>query len=133
MSAKGSISAVEALAELEQLPVGNCTRTAQRYKGAQLVANETKIAAIRISTNGWEASVLHGLQVTSMRLYGLHYDDIAAAQPAQGTFQKTRRSACKAFAQDLHAQCRLGGMLVTAYMDPSPLHEPQSFAYCIGL
>lgn len=83
MSAKGSISAVEASAEHEQLPVGNCTRTAQRYKGTQLVANETKIAAIRISTNGWEASVLHGLQVISMHSCRLHHYGVAIAQRGQ--------------------------------------------------
>ena len=62
MSAKVSLDALEALAEHEPLPLANCTRTAPRFKGNQFVLNETKVAAIR-SANGWEASVLHGLQV----------------------------------------------------------------------
>ena len=63
MSAKVSLDALEALAEHEPLPLANCTRTARRFKGNQFVLNETKVAAIRISANGWEASILHGLQV----------------------------------------------------------------------
>ncbi len=63
ISAKVSLDALEALAEHEPLPLANCTRTARRFKGNQFVLNETKVAAIRISANGWEASILHGLQV----------------------------------------------------------------------
>lgn len=63
MSAVSSSRAVAAAAEHEQWPWGNCTKTAQRCKGAQFVANETKIAAVRISANGWDASILNGLQV----------------------------------------------------------------------
>lgn len=63
VSAKVSLDALEALAEHELLPLANCTRTARRFKGNQFVLNETKVAAIRISANGWEASILHGLQV----------------------------------------------------------------------
>jgi len=63
MSAKVSLDALEALAEHEPLPLANCTRTARRFKGNQFVLNDTKVAAIRISANGWEASILHGLQV----------------------------------------------------------------------
>jgi len=64
LSAKVSLDAVEALAEHEPLPLANCSRTAHRFRGNQFVKNETRVAAIRISTNGWEASVLHGLQVS---------------------------------------------------------------------
>ena len=60
--------AVEAAAEHEQRPLAECTRTAQRCKGDHFVANETKIAAVRISANGWDASILHGLQVNPAHL-----------------------------------------------------------------
>ena len=63
LSAKVSLDAVEALTEHEPLPLANCTRTARRFRGNQFVMNETKVAAIRISANGWEAGILHGLQV----------------------------------------------------------------------
>lgn len=65
LSADASSLAVEAGAEHEQRPLAECTRTAQRCKGDYFVANETKIAAVRISANGWDASILHGLQVNS--------------------------------------------------------------------
>lgn len=63
LSADGSNMAVEVAVEHEQGPLAECTRTAQRCKGDHFVANETKIAAVRISANGWDASILHGLQV----------------------------------------------------------------------
>ena len=65
LSADGSSMDAEAAAEPEQRPLTECTRTAQRCKGDHFVANETKIAAVRISANGWDASILHGLQVNS--------------------------------------------------------------------
>ena len=51
-------------AEHEPLLLANCTRAAQRFRADQFVVNETKVAAVRISTNGWEASILNGLEVS---------------------------------------------------------------------
>ena len=63
VSAVGGSRGSATAAGHEQRPWVECTRTAQRCKGSDFVANETKIAAVRISANGWDASVLHGLQV----------------------------------------------------------------------
>lgn len=67
LSAVGSSVAVEPPAsEHDQRPLAACTRTAERCKVEHFVANETKIAAVRISANGWDGSILHGLQVSSV-------------------------------------------------------------------
>lgn len=69
ISAKSSLDALEALSEHEPLPLANCTRVARRFKGSHFVLNDTKVAAVRISANGWEANILHGLQVCYMLLW----------------------------------------------------------------
>ena len=51
-----------AWAEHEPLLMANCTRAAQRFRASHFVVNETKVAAVRISANGWEASILNGLE-----------------------------------------------------------------------
>ncbi|KAL3159283.1 hypothetical protein ABBQ32_011245 [Trebouxia sp. C0010 RCD-2024] len=66
VSAVGSSRASAAAAGHEQWPWVKCTKAAQRCKGALFVANETKIAAVRISANGWDAGILHGLQEVIM-------------------------------------------------------------------
>ena len=80
LSADGSSMAVEAAAEHEQRPLAKCTKTAQRRKGDHFVANETKIAAVRISANGWDTSILHGLQVRSATCSALLWELLPCLQ-----------------------------------------------------
>ena len=58
-------------AECEPLSMANCTQAAQRFRASHFVVNETKVAAVRISANGWEASILNGLEVSGFSMSSL--------------------------------------------------------------
>ena len=72
--------AVEAAADHEQQPLDECTRIAERCKGDHFVANETKIAAVRISANGWDASILHGLEVNAATCRAAPWQSLPCSQ-----------------------------------------------------
>lgn len=63
MSARSSSDAAGAASGAEGLLLAPCTRTAQRFRGEGYLGNTTKVAAIRIGANGWEADIVAGLGV----------------------------------------------------------------------
>lgn len=66
MSAKTSADAASSEAQQPGLTLLECTRTAQRLRGDSIIGNTTKIAAVRIGANGWEADIIAGLGVSAV-------------------------------------------------------------------